>query len=55
MDELHTMSIRCYFADGGKTQHYPELKITDVPNWVKAYWYTHPNLESITVKIWTKN
>ena len=54
MERKHRMSIRCFFEDGGHTQHYPEIEIDEIPKWVKAYWYTHPNLSAISVKVWTK-
>lgn len=51
----YQLSIRCYFPGvSNYTQHYPEIKLTEIPKWVKAYEYTHPNLQSITVKIWMK-
>lgn len=56
MDEQHKMSVRCFYENGDNyTQHYPEIKIDEIPLWVKAYWYTHPTLEAVSIKVWTKD
>lgn len=48
----YQMSIRCYFAGvDNKTQHYQTMPLKDIPKWVEAYRFTHPNVESFTVKI----
>lgn len=51
------MSIRCYFPGGGdnKTQHYQIMPLRDIAKWIEAYQFTHPNCESITVKVWLKD
>jgi len=46
------MSIRCYYPSGEPTSHYQKLKLTDIQKWIKAYQFTHPNCQAITVKIW---
>lgn len=52
----YAMSIRCYFPGvNNRTQHYPVMPLADIPRWVEAYQFTHPNAESITVKIWLKD
>ena len=52
----YQMSIRCYFAGiGNKTQHYQTMPLKDIPKWVEAYRFTHPSVESFTVKIWCKD
>lgn len=56
MEREHTMSIRCFYEGGNHhTQHYPMIEIDEIPKWIKAYWYTHPNLEAISVKVWMDN
>lgn len=51
----YQMSIRCYFAGvDNKTQHYQIMPLKDIPKWVEAYSFTHPTLQSITVKVWMK-
>ena len=52
----YAMSIRCYFPGANnRTQHYPVMPLADIPKWIEAYQFTHPNAESITVKIWLKD
>lgn len=52
----YAMSIRCYFPGANnRTQHYPVMPLKDIPKWVEAYRFTHPTVESITVKIWLKD
>ena len=50
------ISIRCYYP--GKpdnyTQHYPEIKLSELPKWIKAYQYTHPTMQSMSIKMWFK-
>lgn len=46
------LSIRCYYDRGEYTTHYRTMPLELVPKWVDAYTFTHPNVESITVKIW---
>lgn len=47
------LSFRCYFpGDKNIVTHYQDIPLTDIPKWVEAYKFTHPNVVSITVKIW---
>lgn len=50
----YNVSFRCYF--GGTpdnfTQHYIDMPLKDIPKWLEAYQFTHPNVQSITVKYW---
>ena len=49
----YAMSIRCHFpGKGNYTQHYPVMPLKDVQKWVEAYEFTHPNVESVTIKVW---
>lgn len=50
------ISIRCYFGGGtdNYTQHYPDIKLTEIAKWIKAYEFTHANVQSISVKVWIK-
>ena len=50
--ELFDVSIRCHYPTGEPTQHRQALKLTDIPKWVDAYKFTHPNCKSINIKIW---
>lgn len=51
-ERKYHLSIRCYFPDGGSTQHHQVMPLSDVKRWVEAYSFTHPNVESITLKVW---
>lgn len=48
----YEISFRCYFFDGGVTNHHQLLCIDDIPIWIDSYKFTHPNCSSISVKIW---
>lgn len=57
MNEQNTynISFRCYFdsEDGQRyTNHYQRLNVNDLPKWIEAYRFTHPNCLSISVKVW---
>lgn len=50
------MNFRCYFpGTGNHTNHHCTMPLKDVERWVEAYQFTHPNIESITVKVWLKD
>lgn len=46
------LSIRCYYSNGNHTQHFQDLKLSDIPKWIEAYKFTHPDCEAVTVKLW---
>lgn len=47
------VSFRCYFPGRENyTTHRQRMPLTDVQRWVECYKFTHPNVKSITVKIW---
>ena len=53
MTKEYRLSIRCYFpGTGNYTHHMQDMPLKDIPKWVEAYKFTHPKLESITVKIY---
>lgn len=51
-NETFHISFRCYYPNGEPTTHYQDLQLRDIPKWVNAYKYTHPQCESITIKLW---
>lgn len=52
----YQMNIRCYFkGSDNKTQHYQTMPLKDIAKWIEAYQFTHPSVESITVKVWCKD
>ncbi|MCG4525542.1 hypothetical protein NE579_15445 [Intestinimonas massiliensis] len=51
----YRLSIRCYYpGKGNYTHHMQTLPLKDIGKWVEAYRFTHPDVESITVKIYMK-
>jgi len=51
------VSFRCYFPDDGGTatrynSHYQCLPLDELPTWIEAYRFTHPNCLSVTAKVW---
>lgn len=51
------ISFRCYFPDEGGVSthystHYQRIPLSDLPLWVEAYRFTHPNCLSVTAKVW---
>lgn len=57
--EKYNVSFRCFFDNDGDphyTTHYcPAFPIADIPRWLDAYSFTHPNCTSVTAKIWFVN
>ena len=45
------ISFHCFF-ENDKVVKYQDLDLKDIPKWIKAYEFTHPNVTAITVKIW---
>lgn len=52
MKQTYYVSFRCYYGKGEFTRHYQRVVLKDIPKWIEAYMFTHPNVESITVKVW---
>ena len=49
----YDVSFRCYFPGRNNfTTHRQMLPLTDVRRWVEAYRFTHPNVKSMTIKVW---
>ena len=46
------LSIRCYYENGNHTEHRQMMKLSDIPKWIEAYKFTHPECKAITVKRW---
>lgn len=49
------ISIRCYFPDGGFTQHHQVMPLSDIKRWIESYEFTHPTVESISFRMWPKD
>lgn len=48
--KIYRVSFRCYY-DGNYTQHWQDLALKDIPKWIEAYKFTHPEVNAITVRI----
>ena len=51
----YNFSFRCYFPsdeDPCYTTHYQRLPLSDVPRWLEAYRFTHPDCVAISCKVW---
>lgn len=48
------ISFRCFFPDG-RTQHHQTMTLSDIPKWLEAYTFTHPNVQSISVRFWPQD
>lgn len=51
----YNVSIRCAYPNGNRTEHRQELKLGDIPKWIEAYTFTHPDVYSISIKVWMKD
>ncbi len=48
-------SFRCFFENEGEKKyvtHYQPMPLADVPRWIEAYRFTHPNVAAISAKVW---
>ena len=52
MKRVFHISIRCYYGPGDYTQHHQDMPLRDIAKWIKAYTFTHPTVERITVSVW---
>lgn len=51
--KTYDLSFRTYFpGPGNSCTHRQTMALKEIPKWIEAYRFTHPNCESITVKIW---
>lgn len=50
---MYEVSFRCYYHSAdNNTTHYRTMALEDIPKWIEAYRFTHPELRSITCKVW---
>ena len=52
IDKVFSISFRCYYANGNKTNHRQDLKLSEIPRWIDSYRFTHPLCQAITCKIY---
>lgn len=50
----NNICFRCYFPGGHYTEHRQEIPVQDIPYWIECYRYTHPTVQSVSVKVWFK-
>lgn len=53
MKKLYNVSFRCHYPKGTYTTHRQTMPLRDIPKWMEAYMFTHPEVKSISVKVWT--
>lgn len=54
MKQEYNVSFRCYYKKPGAiTRHYQRMPLKDISKWIESYMFTHPDVVSISVKIWT--
>lgn len=51
-NNIYHVNFRCNYPNGNRNDHRRVMDIADIPRWVDAYKFTHPDCISITVKIW---
>lgn len=53
-NKTYDVSFRCQYGSCSKnyTQHKQRLTLREIPKWIDAYQFTHPNVYAISVKIW---
>ena len=46
--------FRCFFGRnaGNYVDHNMTIPLSDVPKWLEAHHFTHPGVQSITMKYW---
>lgn len=49
--QLFSVSFICHYNDN-QTKHRQEMLLKDIPKWIDAYKFTHPDCKSISLKIW---
>ena len=53
MSKTYMCSFFCYFEEAGSvTKHYQQLPLKDISKWIDAYRFKHPNVQSISVRVW---
>ena len=51
-NKKYSVSFHCYYQSGEPTRHFQQMKISQIPKWLKAYKFTHPCCKAISVKVW---
>lgn len=51
METVYDIGFRCHYGTNF-TQHKAFLPLKDIPKWIEAYHFTHPDVRSISVCVW---
>ena len=47
----YNISFHCYY-ENNLMRHSQTMKLSDIPTWINAYRFTHPEVKSICAKVW---
>ena len=47
----YSVSFHCYY-ENNVMRHSQTMKLSDIPTWINAYQFTHPDVKSISAKVW---
>lgn len=50
--QQYDVSLRCQYPNGDCTHHRQLLQLKEIPKWIEAYHFTHPEVKSISIKVW---
>lgn len=51
----YAITFRCKYRNGGETSHRQVMPLSDIAKRIEAYVFTHPEVWSITAKIWPQD
>lgn len=47
----YSISFHCCY-ETRLTRHHQIMALSDIPRWISAYQFTHPDVQSISAKVW---
>ena len=48
----YRINFRCYYAADRYYNHWREMPLEDIPRWIEAYRFTHPEVLDISALIY---
>lgn len=48
----YRINFRCYYAEGRYYNHWRYMPLEDIPRWIEAYRFTHPEVHDISALVW---
>ena len=52
-EQKFILSFYCYYPNcETPCKKVQTLKLSEIPRWIDAYKFTHPNYQAISVKVW---